>query len=148
MTNPAFVEKTMGRPKIIDKRICSNCHSDKSRTKQGREIWSVFGQGYLCDRCNTRIFRNPKRSRETIKKYNSRQLIFKRKHVYVKENPRKGVCSWCGAIKGINCKATNIHHTQYHDDDVLKDTIELCASCHGKESERIRRLVKMTAAVS
>lgn len=25
---------------------------------------------------------------------------------------------------------------KYHDDDPLKDTVELCASCHGKQHGR------------
>jgi hypothetical protein len=32
----------------------------------------------------------------------------------------------------------HIHHKQYHDNDVLKDTIFLCPSCHSYEHYIIR----------
>jgi hypothetical protein len=133
----------MGRPWITDKRICVICGSDKTRMKKGLyPVWYKYKDNHLCDKCYTKIFRNPKRSKETIKKYNDRNnlkiLVFKGKRILLKENPRKGVCSECGAVKGIDCKITNMHHIQYHYDDILKDTVELCASCHSKKSERIK----------
>lgn len=36
-------------------------------------------------------------------------------------------------IVGLDCQATDIHQIKYHDDDLLKDTIELCPSCHIKK---------------
>lgn len=51
----------------------------------------------------------------------------------MKDIPRKGICSKCGAVKGIDCKITHMHHLEYHPEDPLKDTIELCSSCHKKE---------------
>ena len=135
----------MGRPWIIDKRICAVCKSDKTRLKKGLyPVWYRYNDGYLCENCYTRLIHNPNRSKETIKKYNDRNnlkiLVFKGKRILLKENPRKGVCSWCGAVKGVNCKLTNMHHVQYHEEDVLKDTIELCASCHSKETTRLKKM--------
>jgi hypothetical protein len=125
-----------------DKRFCSNCGSDKTRMDRNHPRWLRYNDGYLCAKCQDRLIYNPRRSKETIKKYNDRNnlkiLVFKGKRILLKENPRKGVCTRCGAIKGINCKITNMHHIRYHDDDILKDTVELCASCHSKESERIK----------
>ncbi len=47
---------------------------------------------------------------------------------------RIGVCNICRAIRGIDCKQTQWHHVSYEDDNKEKHTIELCASCHRKES--------------
>ena len=33
-----------------------------------------------------------------------------------------------------------MHHIKYHDDDPLKDTVELCVSCHNKEGFRLGQL--------
>ena len=74
------------------------------------------------------------------------RIYFRYKSIRVKKNPRAGVCKWCGRKNGdiyINKKGkpcivlTGIHHIQYHDDDPLKDTIELCQKCHGGETKRI-----------
>jgi hypothetical protein len=137
----------MGRPRIKDKRICSNCGSDKTRMDEGiYPKWTKYNDAYLCARCANKILYIPRKTKEAIKKYNDinnfKMLRFKGKRILLKENPRKGVCSWCGAVKGIDCKLTNMHHIEYHDDNILKDTIEICASCHGKEHARIRRLNK------
>ena len=58
---------------------------------------------------------------------NPKAIKFKGKRTHVKENPRTGICSKCG----YNGR-TAMHHLQYHKEDPLKDTIELCLSCHGK----------------
>ena len=69
------------------------------------------------------------------------------KKIFLKENPRKGICHKCHRKVGdeyVNCfgqiaivKQTQIHHLEYHHNDPLKDTVELCASCHSKESHRL-----------
>jgi hypothetical protein len=61
--------------------------------------------------------------------------------------PRTGVCNWCRAVKGqINaltgkfCRLTHMAHiSYYHDDDPLKDTIELCESCHHRYDAQFRK---------
>lgn len=54
-------------------------------------------------------------------------MWYKAKIVLLKENPRKGICFNCGKEP----KRTEIHHMEYHDEDPLKDAIELCDHCHG-----------------
>jgi hypothetical protein len=119
--------------------------------------WTKYNDGYLCARCANKLFYPPRKTKEAIKKYNDRNnpiynhrhLSFKGKSIFLKENPRKGVCSWCGRKNGeyflnANLKPsitlTHMHHIEYHDDDPLKDTLELCASCHSKETQRMKKL--------
>ena len=53
--------------------------------------------------------------------------------VSFKRRVRTGYCSRCSNnIHDGSCKRTALHHIQYHDDDPLKDTIELCGACHLK----------------
>ncbi len=71
-----------------------------------------------------------------------KELLFKNKRLILKDEPKTGVCqmckkkvgdqfiAWRGKIKTI--KFTHIHHTKYNNDDPLKDTMELCPSCHCK----------------
>jgi len=65
-------------------------------------------------------------------KSHPRRLNYKGKLVYLDKNPRRGVCQQCGAVKGNDCKRTNIHHLEYDEKNVLNNTIELCVSCHAK----------------
>jgi hypothetical protein len=136
----------MGRPKIIVKRVCVICSVTETKWS-----WHRGFIGWLCHRCYVRTVLNPiwnkKRTPEISKKYNSRQLTFKGKQVYLKENPRKGVCSICNSKVGEGIKNTSMHHIQYHPEDPLKDTIELCTSCHNKQhkkdlSNRVCRICK------
>jgi len=102
-------------------RFCSNCGSNRYHAK-----------GY-CNKCYCKLITNPKwRSIN-----NKRRIKFKGKHILLKENPRTGVCSLCN-----HHGRTNTHHfAEYHDDDPLKDTIELCVSCHHKaHGGRLRRV--------
>jgi len=86
---------------------------------------------------------NPDKKKEYNKRRNriwdtvnrSRRLQFKDSRIYLKENPRKGICELCG-FKGL----THMHHINYHDDNPLRDTIELCPSCHRKE--KLNSMVK------
>jgi len=67
---------------------------------------------------------------------NSKNILFKGKRTNTGQLPRTGYCSLCdNNIYDGTCKRTSIHHfAQYHDDDPLKDTIELCNSCHAYET--------------
>jgi hypothetical protein len=68
------------------------------------------------------------------KTYNRRHIFFKGRKIVVESCPRSGRCSKCGRQIGVDdIKITNMHHDKYHDDNPLKDTRELCASCHRKE---------------
>jgi hypothetical protein len=107
--------------------------------KKGVSRWYKYEHDYICSICYARLFNptyydnNKTRLIEKSRKNQERILCFKGKDVYLKENPRKGVCELCGAVKGIDCQRTSRHHIRYHPEDPLKDTIELCNSCHRKE---------------
>ena len=100
---------------IASMRLCISCGSDK-----------YYANG-CCYTCYHRLFINPKHCNRIA----STRIKFKDKRVYLKENPRKGICSQCGKT---DCR-TNIHHIKYHDNDPLKDTIELCVICHTKKHQ-------------
>ncbi len=116
---------------------CLECGSDKtyiSKRKYPRENWYKYKDGYLCMKCHSRSYCKKWRSNNTdrIKKYHdiydNKKMRFKGKSITLKDNPRTGVCSLC-RFKGL----THMHHINYHESDPLKDTIELCASCHAKQ---------------
>ena len=135
-------------------RICINCGSDKTyiNKKTGVLHWYKHNDSWYCQKCNNNLFINPKwhpiTSKRTHAKWNPitnakwnpinnpRHLLFKDNIILLKENPRTGVCSICGAVKGIDCVRTSIHHIKYDDSDPLKHTVELCNSCHRKQHEK------------
>lgn len=62
---------------------------------------------------------------------NPKRIKFKGKQITVKKNPRKGICSKCKkSIQKGEIQVTHLHHLKYNSSDILKYTIELCASCH------------------
>jgi len=63
------------------------------------------------------------------KENSARRIWFKTKRVYVKDCPRTGICSLCRR-KGL----THLHHIQYDENEPLAHTIEVCPSCHMKET--------------
>jgi hypothetical protein len=69
--------------------------------------------------------------------YQHRRLVYKGKRIMLKEDPRYGICQLCGAVKGTDCKITVMHHMKYHDDDPLRDTIEVCVACHARQHHNI-----------
>ncbi len=141
-------------------RECLECGSNKTYVDYSRGYakyhWYKHKDGYICRNCKFRLFYSPinhlKWNPITNPKWNAIKIVFKDKRVVTETHPRKGICSLCKKSKGdeyINCfgqvaiiKETHMHHLKYHDDDPLKDTMELCASCHTKESWRLRRLNK------
>src|SRR5687768_6616844 len=144
--------------------IC-NSHNTSIR-KNGTEDWRNYKDTKICNKCYMKYIANPKRPKGFSKKYNDRKtpeqrkkynkkwnpiiskrrLQFKTKSILLKENPRKGICSECGKkigdfyvdrrLKIRPIKITHIHHIQYNENDPLKDTKELCAACHIKESKK------------
>ena len=108
-------------------RVCDNCRSDKTYiNKRGGYHWYKHDDKWYCEKCNNKLFKNPKWKPITV----PRQMYFKTRQIYLKENPRTGICCLCGAVSGIDCGRTSIHHILYHDEDPLRHTIELCNSCH------------------
>ena len=107
---------------------CFNCGSDittiqKQKTKISPVSHWYFHEGKTyCEKCNSKLFKNPRR------------LNPKGKHrIVLEQNPRTGICQICLRKVGEGIKRTSLHHIQYHNDP-LKDTIELCNSCHMKET--------------
>lgn len=126
-------------PKLIKlPRLCSECKSDKTCLRDGKyPRWYRYKDDWLCQKCYNKFISYPVYAKKLRKKgnliHNPRRLLFKNKRVLLKENPRIGFCLLCSNnIHDGTCSKTNIHHENYHDDDPLKDTIELCTSCHNK----------------
>ena len=129
--------------KSIDYRVCYNCGSYETFIdKKGRKHWYSHEDHWYCNKCDNNLFKNPKYRPDGV----YMRIWFKNRGIRLKENPRKGVCSICGKKVGdefinysgkvVRIKKTHIHHINYHDDDPLKDTIEVCPQCHMKETRR------------
>lgn len=120
------------RPNISN-RVCYCCGSNETLSygiNHNHMRWYLNNDKdntVLCHHCYNKLFDRPKWSRT--------RLWFKSQRILLKENPRTGICSHCGGIKGIDCKQTHIHHIEYHLEDPLKDTIELCPRCHAFERQ-------------
>ena len=104
-------------------RICSNCGSDKTYMRNDRAKprphWHKHNDKWYCQKCAFKLF--------LTSKYTKRRLTYRGKKITFPYNIRSGICQWCKK-KGI----TFLHHIKYHDDNPLKDTIEICKSCHSK----------------
>jgi len=115
-------------------RLCYNCGYDNTYVyKNGRSQWHKRNNKLYCHRCYNRIFINPINNPKNHIINSPKRIGYKGKQVYIEFNPRIGVCNLCRAVAGVDCKTTHMHHIEYNDDDPLKDTIELCASCHRKQ---------------
>lgn len=126
--------------------ICIRCDSDQTSISTGRyprPRWYKYNDGYLCNKCYMKIIHDPKWRKITSDRYNPRHMLFKDKIISLNVNPRKGICQICGKKIGDTfidytgkvsvIKLTVMHHKQYHDEDPLKDTIELCVPCHRRQ---------------
>ena len=127
-------------------RKCYGCNSKYLHKVKGRyyEQWYLnhdADNNALCLRCNDKYIRDPLRRKERNSKYNPKWnkinnhkfVNYRGKHIWLGFDPRKHICQTCGKT-GL----TSLHHfAEYHDDDPLRDTIELCRSCHGKETWRL-----------
>jgi hypothetical protein len=121
--------------------------------------WYKHKDGLICHKCYMKLIINPRRTPEYIKKYTdrrpkgwckkynklrklTRRIRFKTKRIHMKTDFRTHQCQLCRNKIGdeyINSKGKkaytkkiDIHHIQYHEDEPLKDTIEICRSCHSK----------------
>jgi hypothetical protein len=118
----------MGRRARLVKRVCTICNSTVTYTdKAGRQHWYNHNSKWYCEKCECRLFKNPKWSKTN----NKRRIKFRRKYIYLDKNPRIGRCKKCGNKIG-QVKRTSMHHTEYDESHPLNHTIELCNSCHGK----------------
>ena len=114
-----------------------------------KENWYRYNGGYICRKCYNRLISNPITNKKwnpiNNPKNNPKHLLYKNKIIILKERRLTGKCELCDKKIGdeyINhkgekdkIKITHTHHINYHDGDVLKDTRELCAGCHGKENK-------------
>jgi hypothetical protein len=122
-----------------DKQFCVICLSDKTTQRW----WNHNLEGQrICRKCYRRfIWKGYKKS---VQKNNDKQtplkIYFKNRRITLKENPRSGICSICNKKIGEGIKTTNIHHFRYDDNDPLKNTEELCAGCHAKETIRLGQI--------
>ena len=83
--------------------------------------------GWLCRSCYQKYINAPKYWLNATK----RRIRFRGKRVYNKsEVLRIGVCNWCRGVVPFDCKITDTHHESYHEEDPLRDTIEICPKCH------------------
>lgn len=73
-----------------------------------------------------------------MRRYKSYVICFLGRRIKLDWNPRKGICSECGAIKGKDCKKSDIHHLKYIPCMVWACTIELCSKCHDKTKSKRR----------
>src|SRR5262245_30696961 len=109
------------------------------RKAYDKEIYQKKKQ-YYKDKSKKWKKENPERSEELIQNWRKENLtkyiVYKGKRIFLQYSPRTGVCSECGAVKGINCKRTSIHHEVYDDNDPIAHTVELCNGCHNKERTR------------
>lgn len=110
-------------------RTCYNCCSDKTyMIKNKWPYWRENNGNWYCKKCYSKMFDNPKYHPITAPK----RITFKNKRIGLKEDPRYGICQWCGAVKGIDCKITAMHHEKYDEDNPQEYTVELCVACHMK----------------
>src|SRR5215510_2843204 len=118
------------------KRVCRKCDSNttyilRRKRKDGSvSSYPTWIKG-MCKNCYNKYDIGPRRTHT--------RYWFKGHDHYSKKLARIGVCNWCrgvvgqiNAITGLLCKRTSMAHMEYHDDDTLKDTIELCDTCHTK----------------
>lgn len=133
----------MGVKRIPSNRFCVACDSNN-----GDPQWRFYDNNWFCANCYDKYVRDRREyRRKRYLKTGSNRICFKYKLYQLPECPRKGVCSSCHKKIGdtyINWEAkeavikrTHMHHQEYHEGDVLKDAVELCVSCHMKESRRL-----------
>jgi hypothetical protein len=122
-------------------RKCYTCGSNKTfmrKNRNWREEWHPnhdLDNNVLCHKCYVRYFDSHKyhvKIRAYRSVYGKKRIQFKSERRITNTLPRTGICSKCGAITGINCERTSLHHEKYDPTDPLAHTIELCNSCHTK----------------
>jgi len=132
-------------------RRCYCCGMTESRSRHKDAFWNAWYLNHdaddnaLCKTCFERLIgskiQNKKPShvnwmatKGLITK--RRRIMFRGKWIYLKENPRKGICQICGN----KSKVTHMHHEKYDETDPLRYTVELCISCHSKTGHRLGQI--------
>lgn len=141
-----FVLRQGKRDKIeeetIKKYATRQCYScGKTGIPPMRCYFNLPTKLLLCNYCYNSLFLREKKNIQRRKhRYNDRRMTVFGNTLFLDRDPRIGVCNWCRAVTNIDCKRTNLHHdmNRYDLRDPLKYTIELCFSCHRKETVRLR----------
>jgi len=130
-----------GRKLIPDERSCFKCGSRETYAGYHQRgywnyKWRKYDGHWYCSKCSNRYFENPR----LHPIYGPKRINFKGKRIQLKQTPRTGQCADCNRRVGeeyVNWKGetkilkrTALHHIEYHPDDPLKDTVELCLRCH------------------
>src|SRR6476469_1820593 len=153
-SNVSSIRDNKGRfKKQFKDYVCSICESNETytHTKFNYPIWYKHPLTNLavCGRCQATNFVDKKKKAEADKKYylknkdqidkyrkeySQKGFNFKDKRIFLEYNTRKGVCYNC-KTEGI----THLHHKKYDDTDPIKYTVELCPSCHIKETWKLKQ---------
>lgn len=112
-------------------KICKMCYDEIFANKSKKKLWDREYRERHPDRIKrfrTEWNEKRKRSRHT------RTLTYKGRTLEFSYDIKCGVCNWCRRVSEIDIKRTALHHYQdiYCDNEPLKNTIELCHSCHSK----------------
>jgi hypothetical protein len=120
----SIIARKRTQPKT--KRVCSECDTTTSY-----DNWRKDDKGgWLCKKCYMKFY-----FRERPSYFGYKGKVFWDKE---QRRLRSGICALCGAKSGdINPDTgrrvqTHRAHVEYHDDDPLKDVVELCSACHRK----------------
>jgi hypothetical protein len=119
-------------------RQCTNCGSDKTYEHLIKGFgpypdWRSHEGNWYCKKCYNNLFHNAIINKKYYTRSRDRRVTYKGEQIYLKEPIRKHICSICG-YKGI----TNLHHYgEYIDEDPTANTIELCRTCHTKETWKL-----------
>jgi hypothetical protein len=143
---------------ITNRRFCVECKLNQTYIhKDGCEDWYVVDNGFVCSNCynknrrqkfkevlNKRVKFCQKKNPNTVKLAHSKRIRFLGTHIHIPFNPRKGICVQCGSsVSKGEIKHTHLHHLKYNPIHPEQNTIELCPSCHAKETWKKRKGVKV-----
>jgi len=126
--------------RITEDRSCSRCGKGTFVRKSGIKDWYHDTSGNLiCVNCYNRIIHGDYRRFK-----NRFRFKYKGKIIHLDHDPRNDVCNWCRAVAPFDTPYTQRHHDErrYDDSDPLKNTIELCDSCHARERHRLGEIDK------
>jgi len=99
--------------------------------EQQKKVEEIYWElPYQCKKCGCRFETQSKMQKHTkIHKLLIRLdvILYKGRIIRYPYNIKTGICANCGT----QCQ-TQLHHIAYHDEDPLRDTLELCPTCHSK----------------
>jgi len=125
------------RQQVQLKRSCYSCGSLETYLDDGKSPhWYINRDkedNSLCRKCFDHLIHGPKIHACRVR------LVINGIRIQLPFDPRIGVCNWCRGVRGIDCRKTDLHHDNdiYDITNPLWNTIELCSTCHGKETWRL-----------